>query len=414
MNKKFDLVLWGASGFTGQLVAEYLAEREETAVRWAIAGRNLEKLEMVRQKLTTINPNCAELPILIADSQDKASLEAMVSQTRVVCSTVGPYALYGTLLVSLCAAYGVDYCDLTGEVPWIRQMIDAYHDQAVQTKARIIHCCGFDSIPSDLGVLMMQEHAMEEYGRTCPEIKHAFVAVKGGISGGTIASLIAIVEQAAEDSDLRKLLQNPYSLVPIPQPEEVPADQTWGVYDKDFGFWTVPFVMAAINTRIVYRSHALLGYPWGPSFRYHETQRHTSGASGRLTAQVYSAGLQVFTGLTAFGPTRKMLEKAVLPQPGEGPAKESRERGYFKSRLLGTVPSQDKEPEILVEGTVIGKKDPGYGETAKMLSEAALCLALDEIPGAGGVLTPSSAMGTQLTARLRRAGMTFAVESGPK
>lgn len=411
MTKKYDIVLWGATGFTGQLVAEYLAAHADTAVSWAIAGRSREKLEQVRRDLTAINAALNDLPILLGDSHDKASLEAIAKQTRVICSTVGPYAKYGDTLVEVCVAQGVDYCDLTGEVAWIRKNIDRHHAEAQRTGARIVHCCGFDSIPSDLGTLMVQDHAMEHYGRYCTTIKHAFVGASGGVSGGTIASMMEMVKEAGQDPKLRKLLADPYNLVPGTRHDWSEKDQAWGAYDRDFGFWTAPFVMAAINTRIVRRTHALLGYPWGEDFRYSETMRVPGGVTGRVAAQGYSLGLQAFTALAAIKPTRKLLQTAVLPEPGEGPSKQKQEDGFFKSKLLGFIPAHDDEPTILVRGTVIGEKDPGYGETAKMLSESALCLARGS--GDGGILTPASAMGMPLVARLRNAGMTFSVESGP-
>lgn len=413
MTKQFDIVLWGATGFTGQLVAEYLAEHAGTAVSWAIAGRSRDKLEGVRNTLRGINPVLTDLPILIGDSHDRASLEAIVKQTRVVCTTVGPYDKYGNELVEVCVAQGVDYCDLTGEVPWIRKNIEQHHADAQKSGARIVHCCGFDSIPSDLGTLMVQEHAMAHYGRYCDTIKHAFVGASGGVSGGTVASMLTMVEEAAQNPKQRKLLADPYSLVPGTVHDWSEKDQRWSAYDRDFGFWTAPFVMAAINTRIVRRSHALLGYPWGEAFRYSETMRIPGGVTGRVASQGYSAGLQAFTVLAAIGPTRKLLETAVLPKPGEGPSREKQEAGYFKSRLLGFIPARGDEPQIRVEGTVIGEKDPGYGETAKMLAESALCLAQGEGERNGGILTPAAAMGMALVERLREAGMTFSVESGP-
>lgn len=413
MDKKFDIVLFGATGFTGQLVAEYLAEHADTAVSWAIAGRNQQKLENVRARLATLNPSLAELPMLIGDSNDKASLEAIADQTKVVCTTVGPYAKYGNTLVAVCVEKGISYCDLTGEVPWIRQNIDNYHERAQETGARIVHCCGFDSIPSDLGNLMVQEHALANYGRSCQTVKHALISASGGVSGGTIASLLEIVKEAGQDAGLRKMLANPYNLDPNRKPDWSEKDQMWGAYDEDFGFWTAPFVMAAINTRIVRRSHALLGYPWGDDYKFEETMRIPGGFTGRLAAQGYSAGFQAFTALAAIGPTRKVLETAVLPKPGDGPSKEKRENGYFKTKFIGFIPPQGDEPQIKVEGTVIGEKDPGYGETAKMLSQSALCLALDDLSSGGGILTPASAMGMPLIKRLRDAGMTFSVESGP-
>ncbi len=413
MEKKFDVVLWGATGFTGQLVAEYLAKHADTAVKWAIAGRSQQKLETVQRKLATINASLSDLPILVGDSHDKASLEAIVSQTKVLCTTVGPYAKYGDLLVEICVEQGINYCDLTGEVPWIRKNVETLHDKAQETGARIVHCCAFDSIPSDLGNLMVQEHALAEYGRPCDTVKFAMYSASGGISGGTIASLLEIVKEAGKDKEFRKMLANPYNLVPGKKPDWSQTDQTRGRYDEDFGFWTGPFMMAGINTRIVRRSNHLLGNPWGKDFKYSETMRIPGGVTGRIGAHAFSTGFGLFQILAAIGPTRRVLETAVLPKPGEGPSEEKRESGYFKTKLLGFIPAQGSEPQIKVEGVVVGQKDPGYGETAKMLGESALCLALDEQTSGGGILTPASAMGMTLVHRLRNAGMTFMVESGP-
>ncbi|MEM7330950.1 MAG: saccharopine dehydrogenase NADP-binding domain-containing protein [Chloroflexota bacterium] len=413
MDKPFDIVLWGATGFTGQLVAEYLAKQADTAVKWAIAGRSQNKLEATQRKLSTINPELKDLPILVGDSLNKASLEAIVSQTKVLCTTVGPYAKYGDLLVEVCVEQGVDYCDLTGEVPWIRKNVESFHEKAQANGARIVHCCGFDSIPSDLGNLMLQEHAQAEYGRPCETVKFAVYSSSGGVSGGTVASLLEIVKEAGKSKEYRKMLANPYNLVPGRKPDWSQTDQTGANYDDDFGFWTGPFVMAGINTRIVRRSNYLLGNPWGEDFKYSETMRIPGGVTGRLGAYGFSAGYGLFQVLAAIGPTRRILETAVLPKPGEGPSEEARESGYFKIKLLGFVPAQGDDPKIKVDGVVVGQKDPGYGETAKMLGESALCLALDDLQSEGGVLTPASAMGMTLVERLRNAGMTFMVESGP-
>ena len=412
MSKQFDIVLWGATGFTGQLVAEYLVRHAPKTMRWALAGRNEAKLETVRRQLTAVSDHAADLPILLADSHDRPSLEAMVNQTRVVCTTVGPYALYGSLLVELCVAAGVAYCDLTGEVTWIRQMIDQFHEQAQQTGAKIVHCCGFDSIPSDLGTLMVQEHALAEYGRSCQTVYHVFLQTKGGVSGGTVASLMALVEQGKSDKQLRKLLADPYNLVPGHSHDSSEKDQMGAEYVEALETWTGPFLMAAINTRIVRRSHALLGYPWGEEFQYKESMKMSSGVTGRIAANAFGWGMQLFTLATAVDPIRNLLKSTVLPKPGEGPSAETRESGFFKSTLIGTLPASEPEPEIEVVGYTVGVGDPGYQETAKMLSESALCLAFDKLPDVSGVLTPASAMGMTLVERLRQANMTFYVESG--
>lgn len=409
MDKSFDIVLWGATGFTGQLVAEYLVRQAPTTVRWALAGRNRQKLESVRQQLAAIKPEAAELPLLLGDSHDEASLDALAAQTRVICTTVGPYARYGTPLVKTCVAQGVSYCDLTGEPLWIRSNIDAFHQKAVDSGARIVHCCGFDSIPSDLGALVLQEFARERYGRYCQTVKHTFLAMRGGISGGTIASMLELVDQSVASKQNRRLLANPYNLVPGHPHDWSEQDQQGAKYDPTLGFWTAPFVMASINSRIVRRSNALLGFPYSKDFHYEETLR----MPGRLAAVGMSLGMKLLMGLLAVHPVRRLLEATLLPEPGEGPSATTRENGFFKTQLIGTIAAEAEEPERRVKVDVVGVNDPGYGETAKMLGESALCLALDNLPEPGGILTPASAMGMALVKRLRAAGMTFQAEMVP-
>ncbi len=409
MSKPFDIVLWGATGFTGRLVAEYLARHADDRVHWAIGGRNQNKLETVRQSLTAVKPDLANLPILIGNSLDDASMQTIVSQTRVVCTTVGPYTKYGTPLVAACAAQGVDYCDLTGEVTWIRQNIDTFHAQAQKSGARIVHCCGVDSIPSDLGALMVQEYAWEKYGRFCQSIQHLFTAFNGGFSGGTVASLLLILEQAGKNKTLRKQLANPYSLVPERKHDWSETDQITARFDPDFQRWTGPFVMASINTRIVRYSHALQENRYGDQYRFREAMQFPKGLRRRLMAAGFSIGYGAGMGLMTVQPVRSIIQKYLLPGPGEGPSKEERDKGYFRSVLLGKIP-QPHGAETWVKGKIAGTSDPGYGETAKMLGESALCLATDDLPERGGILTPAVAMGMTLVERLRHAGMTFSVE----
>jgi short subunit dehydrogenase-like uncharacterized protein len=419
MSKLYDIVLWGATGYTGQLVAEYLALTTDNSVRWAIAGRNQEKLEKLRESLTAVSSSLAALPILIGDSQDRASLDAIVAQTRVVCSTVGPYALFGTPLVAACVAQGVSYCDLTGETLWMRQNIDTFQTQAEETGARIVHCCGYDSIPSDLGTLVLQEHAQAIYGRYCAEVQCISWATSGGFSGGTIASLLNMVDLAKEDKTLAKRLANPYNLVPEREPDWSQTDQDGARYDEELQVWTGPFMMASINSRVVRRSNALQGWPYGENFRYNESMRMPN----RIAATTFGAGYKLGMGALMVPPLRDLLEEKVLPSPGEGPSAESRENGFFRFKLVGKLrPSNPVEGESVktppepVEGvTLIGEVgdnlDPGYGSTAKMLGESALCLAFDDLPQRGGILTPATAMGLTLVDRLRSAGMTFKPET---
>ena len=410
VSKPFDIVLWGATGYTGQLVAEYLARHAGPGVRWAIGGRNQDKLEGLRRSLAAVNPAAGDLPILTGDSYDAASLQAIVAQARVVCTTVGPYAKYGTPLVAACVAQGVDYCDITGETAWVRANIDAFHGQAEQTGARIVHFCGIDSIPSDLGTLMVQEYALAAYGHFCQRVKHYILGFKGGFSGGTVATMMYNIDQAKAGKKMRRVLADPYSLAPGYDHDWSEKDQRGPRYDPDIGRWTAPFAMAFINSRVVRRSHALQGFRYGPDFRFSETLRLPGGWRGRLGATGATLSLALFAGLVAFSPTRRLLQATVLPAPGEGPAAEARESGYFRTLLLGKIPAGDGGSEMWVKGIVAGNSAPGYGETAKMLGESALCLALDDLPRRGGILTPAVAMGMRLVERLRAASMTFSAE----
>ncbi len=402
MSKKFDIVLWGATGYTGRLIAEYLAQHADDSLHWAIAGRNREKLGKVREALDLPN-----LPILIGDSHDKASLDAIVAQTRVVCTTVGPYALYGTPLLAACAEQGVDYCDLTGEPLWMRQNIDNYHALAEETGARIVHCCGYDSIPSDLGTLVLQEHAQSVYGRYCSKVQMVLWASRGGFSGGTVASLMETLNQTQGEKAKARLLANPFNLMPERKVDWSHADQIDARYDEDLQVWTGPFMMASINTRIVRRSNALLGNRYGDNFYYNESTR----VSNRMKAMGSSALFKLGMGALSVPAIRK-LAGGKLPSPGEGPSAESRENGFFKVKFVGKVADEaEKENGITLIGEVADNLDPGYGSTAKMLGESALCLALDDLPQRGGILTPASAMGMSLVERLRKAGMTFKPET---
>jgi short subunit dehydrogenase-like uncharacterized protein len=371
-SREFDIVLWGATGFTGRLVADYLVRNYlggETGLRLALAGRNKEKLERIANEV-----GAPQLPILIGDSFDAESLNAISAKAEVLITTVGPYAKYGAEIVAACVRNGTDYCDLTGETHFVRAMIDAHHEEAKKTGARIVHCCGYDSIPSDLGTLMVQEAFKQRHGRYASEVKMAAVQMRGAFSGGTIASMLNIVDELKENPSLRKVLGNPYSLNPkgVRGPDK--GDQTGARFDADLDMWTGAFVMAAINTRIVRRSHALTGLPWGEDFRYSEVMGTGRGAKGWST--------------------------------GEGPSKEAREKGSFKTLFVALGDGQAER------AVVADQRDPGYGSTAVMLSEAALCLALQgaQLSSEGGILTPATAMGMRLVERLRAAGMTFEVQ----
>lgn len=405
--REFDIVVFGATGFAGRLVCEYLVEHYmDDEVRWAIAGRNERKLASLREDLSRLNPLAEDIPHVVADSMDRASLDAMAARTTVICTTVGPYAKYGSELVAACVEHGTHYCDLTGEVQWIRRMLDQHHDRAKETGARIVHCCGFDSIPSDLGTLALQNEAIERSGEPCHEVKYLLAVATGGFSGGTIASMANVMEEAS-NKETRRVLGHPYSLNPEGEREGPDGSDQMGVeYDEVAEVWTAPFVMAAINTRIVRRSNALLDYKYGKDFRYSEATKMGAGPGGALKAGGLSAGLGVFTAAMAFGKTRNLLTKYVLPDPGEGPSRDKIENGFFKVILDGRGGPADG---LKVE--VRGGRDPGYGATATMLSEAALCLALqrDELTSEGGILTPAAAMGEQLIERLSETEVTVNV-----
>ncbi len=400
--REFDVVVWGASGFTGHLVSEYLAQRCGVGgeVRWAIAGRNREKLEQVRDECLPRGKRKA-LPILIADSGDPASLAAMVAQTRVVCSTVGPYALHGTSLVSACTEAGTDYCDLTGEVQWMARVIPAFQGAAEASGARIVHTCGYDSIPFDIGNWYLQQAMLERHGVAASRVKTRVGRTRGGASGGTIASMLNMLDEMQHDPSIRKIMDDPYALNPIGA-ERGPdgPDQADARFDPDFRQWTSPFLMAAVNTRVVRRSNALLGYPWGKDFHYDEAVLNRSRTQATMAAAGAGAGMMAL----GFGPART-LARRLLPAPGDGPSRRQRENGYWEVFFHGVHPT-DNSRDLRLK--LSGDMDPGYGSTAKMLGEAALCLALDVPATAGGFWTPASAMGSQLQRRLAaNAGLQF-------
>lgn len=401
----YDLIVFGATSFVGQILTSYLAKNYGVGgdVKWAIAGRSESKLNDLK---STLGADSANLPVLIADASDETALIAMCEQTKVVISTVGPYALFGEPLIKACVSTGTDYCDLTGEVQWISRMIKRYEEQAKESGARIVHCCGFDSIPSDMGVWFLQQQAEETFGQPCQDVRMRVKVAKGGLSGGTVASMINIAKEVGADPQLRKELANPFSICPpehrskARQPSLKSAE-----YDKDFGVWLAPFVMGAINTRVVHRSNAMQGARYGKEFTYDEAIMTGKGTKGRLTAYGIVAALGAFFTASAIKPTRWVVEKLV-PQPGEGPTPEAQEAGFYDIRFIGRT--QDGKTMIT---KVTGDRDPGYGSTGKMLGEAGLCLALDvkdELPG--GFWTPSSAMNGKLHERLTsNAGLTFEV-----
>lgn len=396
----YDVVLYGASGFTGRLVAEHLKNVYPSGLRWAMAGRSADKLKAVRDELGIDDAVAIE----VADSNDSDALATLTAKTKVVCTTVGPYAKYGSKLVQACAEQGTAYCDLAGETPWMRRMIDAWQETAQDRGARIVHCCGFDSIPSDLGVQFLQELAIERHGEPIKQIRMRVRALKGTASGGTIASMLGIVEEARRDRHVARTLFHPYSLNPEGMREGPDQpDQRDAVFDEGLQSWTAPFVMGSINSRVVRRSHALADFPYGRDFRYDEASLTGPGLKGYWRAKTAALGLGAFATLAAIGPTRSALKRFVLPAPGEGPNAAARTNGYYKLWFCGEGADGEE-----MQAEVVGDRDPGYGSTSRMLGEAAVCLARDEIPVSGGFWTPATAMGPLLRKRLTQsAGITF-------
>ena len=382
MATDFDVIVYGASGFTGRLVAEYLAATYPQGVRWAMAGRSRAKLEQVRAEMGVPG----DIPLVVADSEDAASLRAMCARTTVVISTVGPYQLYGSDLVAACAAIGTAYVDLCGEPAWMRAMIDRHQTEAQASGARIVFSCGFDSIPFDLGVLTLQEAAQARFGRPAPRVKARVRRMKGGMSGGTYASLKATMAAAARQPSLVGLLADPFALTPGHKGPSQPAGML-PEHDADIEAWIAPFIMAPINTKNVHRTNFLLGQPWGDMV-YDEMMVTGLGDMGRAAADAL-AKLNPFASGNG-------------PQPGDGPTKEERDAGHFDLLFLGLMGEGER-----VEAVVTGDTDPGYGCTSKMLAESALCLVQD-VAGAGGIWTPGALMGAPLRERLAaNAGMTF-------
>ena len=397
--KEFDIIVWGASGFTGRLVAAYLFKQYGTQgdLKWAMAGRNQEKLTAVRAEVAD-----SLVPIVLADSDDEASLKAMILRTKVVCTTVGPYVTYGSKLVAACITHGAHYCDLAGEVQWMRQMIDKHHEEAQANGVKIVHTCGFDSIPSDMGVYFTQKEALAQKGQRAKRIRMRVAGMRGGLSGGTYASLSKVLEEAMQDKEIYKVLVNPYGLNPTDKQEGGDhPDLQKVIFDPTSKSWIGPFIMAGINTKVVRRSNALSGYAYGNDFRYDEATMSGKGFKGRMKGIMSALPLILMTAKP--GSILKRIANRMFPKPGEGPTKDQRENGFYSLRFYATL-----EDGSTALGKVTGDKDPGYGSTSKMLGEAAVCLAKDSLPEISGILTPSTAMGDALLDRLEKhAGLTF-------
>ena len=396
-DRELDIVVFGATGFVGKLTAEYLSKHAPEGVKIGLGGRSEEKLARVKSELGK------DWPTIVADSSDPASMKAMAERCRVVATTVGPYRKYGMPLVEACAEAGTDYVDLTGEPLFIRDSIDRCHDRAAASGARIVHCCGFDSIPSELGVWLLHQEAGELEQATL-----VVRAMKGGPSGGTLESMKGMLDEAKADSAVRRMLADPYALSPDRSAEPDLGDESdvrLPVEDKEIGEWLGPFVMAAINTRVVRRSNALLDFAYGRRFRYRETTAMGPGIGGRVKGLAMAGGTGALMGAMTLGPTRALLDK-FLPKPGEGPSAEARAKGFFKIETHARTPAGER-----YVARISAQGDPGYAATAVMFGEAALCLALDRerLPDRAGVLTPATAMDGALVDRLRAAGHTYEV-----
>ncbi len=386
-DREFDVVIYGASGFTGRLVAEYLqAEYGGTDLKWAMAGRNAEKLAAVRDEMGVSK----DIALITANSDDPASLAEMAARTKAMITTVGPYQLYGEPLLKACAEGGTDYVDLCGEPAWMKDMIGQYDDVAKKSGARIVLSCGFDSIPFDLGVLFHQNHAIANHGGACENIRCRVRGMKGTFSGGTAASFMETMKRAQKQPEILEWLKDPFSLSPEAGAKQPPIHKP--MEEADLGSWATPFIMASINTKNVHRSNALLDYRYGRDFQYGEMVLTGPGEKGEQLAKGMAKS-------NAFGDNP--------PKPGEGPSKDERENGSYDVMFVGDAPNGTR-----IISSVKGDKDPGYGSTSKMIAEAALALVQD-VKGPGGVMTSAPAMGDALLNRLQsHAGLTFAIEHG--
>jgi short subunit dehydrogenase-like uncharacterized protein len=387
---EFDIVVYGATGFTGQLVAEYLAEhyKDDASLKWAMAGRNLDRLKFVRQA----SGSPADTALIVTDASDRASLEAMINQTRLVISTVGPYQFYGSDLLGACAKTGTDYIDLCGEPIWMRQMIDAHDASAKASGARVLFSCGFDSLPFELGVFFCEANAREAWGlpasRVKARIRHATLSLSGGTYASTKASFVA----ASRDLGLVALLKDPFVLTPGFEGPKQPAGNKI-TFDEELNSWSAPFPMSTINTRNVHRSNMLMGFPYGKDFVYDEMISTGPGEQGRANAKLVMAATNKLSGSDA-------------PKPGEGPSKEERESGSYDI-LFVALASDGRQ----LHTAVIGDCEPGYASTAKMITECAICLLRDAPDTAAGIWTPGAAMQQRLIKRLvEHAGLNFKIE----
>ena len=403
MNREFDVIVYGASGFTGRLVAEYMqrAYGAGANVAWAMAGRDVAKLEAIKSEIG------ASAPVIAANARDPASLEAMAKRAKVVLTTVGPYQLYGEPLVAACVKAGTDYVDLCGEPNWMAEMITKYEAAAKASGARITFSCGFDSIPFDGGVFFLEQEMQKRYGAPAVRVRGRVRKMKGGFSGGTMASMLETMKAVKANPRIGAVLIDPFALAPNKGPSQPNGEIA--KYDSDITSWSAPFVMAAINTKNVHRTNALLNYAYGRDFQYDEMMLTGDGAGGEKRAKAAVSAAKMQRNMLDFAPTRAILTTFVLPKPGQGPSKEERENGSYEVLYVGETAKGET-----LRAVVSGDKDPGYASTSKMISEAALCLAqdVDRTATPGGIWTPMSAMGAKLIERLQtKAGLRFGVEN---
>ncbi len=398
----YEVVIYGASGFVGKQTVRYFAEHADDKVWWAIAGRDRQKLELVRAEVGI------DVDILVADSQDPTAIDSIVSQTRVLLNTAGPFALYGNAIVDACVRYRTHYVDITGETPWVKGLIDRYHCQATAGGTRIIPCCGFDSVPADLGTYLLVRHLQQELGVGCTQVK-AYYQMAGGFNGGTLASGLNIYDRGELNQVSQPFLLNPPES--IPTDIERHRDPISPQYDENIETWVAPFFMGAVNTRIGRRSCALSEKwqePYGMDFSYQEYLKFDPPWAWLQSAGMV-ASLALVAGAIQIPPLRHLLE-SIIPQTGSGPTEQIMDEGWFRCELLGWG-SEGQQ----VQGLIADKGDPGNRATVKFVCESALCLAVDfdSLPGGatrGGVLTPATGLGDVLVERLKQAGMQLEVE----
>lgn len=403
----FDVIVFGATSFVGQILVRYLARTygtDQQKLRWAIAGRNKEKLQAIRDEV-----DGESLGVFIVDAQDENSLTAMCQQTRVVVSTVGPYALYGETLLRVCCTLGTDYCDLTGEAHWMLQMLAKYQELAGQTGARIVNSCGFDCIPSDLGVYFTLVSAEDHFGKVCEDVNMRVTKLKGSFSGGTYASMFNAIDDINANPGLKKALASPYCLCPSDHPfEAIQPNNNDATYDLLTDSWTAPFVMAPLNTRVVHRSNSQFGNEYGTEFKYDEAIVAGKGPKGRKRASRIAMGLKLIGIVAVIPPLRWLAQKFFIPKPGQGPSPAEQEAGAFEFSFDGFLKGIGS-----IHCTVSGDKDPGYGATAEMLGEAAVCLAKDisKDDKPGGFWTPANIFHDLLIDRLHAStGIKFTLD----